>query len=152
MRGWRGDHAVSGVVGPHGQVIGVDIAPRVIALAERRAMDTSNVTFLQDDAGIMSLPGHSLDIIFSRFVTMFFSDPVAAFHNMRRMLKPGGKIGFVCWRSVDEISWTHFASMSPDCLSRSIRRRTALNKRLPLSRCLRRLASGMSSSRRSMYG
>lgn len=89
------------LVGPHGRVIGVDIAPRVLALAEFRARNTPNVTFLQDDAGTMTLSDRSLDTIFSRFGTMFFSDPVAAFHNLRRMLKPGGKIGFVCWRSVD---------------------------------------------------
>lgn len=90
------------LVGLHGQVIGVDIAPRVLALAERRAEDTPYVTFLQDDAGTMSLPDRSLDIIFSRFGTMFFSDPVAAFRNLRRMLKPGGRMGFICWRSVEE--------------------------------------------------
>lgn len=93
---------LAGLVGPNGRGIGVDIAPRVLALARRRAGDLANVTLLQDDAGTISLPDQRLDIIFSRFGTMFFSDPVAAFRNLRRMLKSGGKMGFVCWRSIDE--------------------------------------------------
>ena len=90
------------LVGPQGQVIGVDVAPRVLALAKRRAENTAHVTFLQDDAGTLSLPDHSFDAIFSRFGTMFFSDPVAEFRNLRRMTRPGGKMGFICWRSVAE--------------------------------------------------
>jgi hypothetical protein len=40
--------------------------------------------------------------MYSRFGMMFFNDPVAALSNMRRMLKRGGRIGFVCWRSIQE--------------------------------------------------
>lgn len=90
------------IVGSQGRVIGVDIAPRVLALAARRAVNLPQVTFVREDAGTMSLPDGSLDVIFSRFGTMFFADPVVAFRNLHRMLKPGGKIGFVCWRSMTE--------------------------------------------------
>ncbi|MDJ0276074.1 class I SAM-dependent methyltransferase [Sphingomonas sp. 2R-10] len=93
---------LAALVGPQGQVIGVDVAPRVLALAKRRAENTAHVTFLQDDAGTLPLPDRSLDVIFSRFGTMFFADPVAAFRNLHRMLRPGGNMGFVCWRSVAE--------------------------------------------------
>ena len=89
-------------VGPSGRVIGVDMAPRVLALARRRSEGAPHVTFLQDDAGNMSLPNQCLDLVFSRFGTMFFAEPVAAFRNLHRMLKSGGKMGFVCWRSVEE--------------------------------------------------
>jgi SAM-dependent methyltransferase len=33
---------------------------------------------------------------------MFFSDPPAAFANLRRTLRPGGRLAFVCWRRVEE--------------------------------------------------
>ncbi|WP_302479982.1 class I SAM-dependent methyltransferase [Sphingomonas bacterium] len=89
-------------VGPSGRVIGVDIAPRVLALASRRAEGAPQVTFVQEDAGSMSLPDRTLDLVYSRFGIMFFAEPVAAFRNLHRMLKPGGQIGFVCWRSVEE--------------------------------------------------
>jgi len=89
-------------VGRSGRVIGVDIAPRVLAVARIRAAHLPQVTFLQEDAAGLTLHDRSIDGIFSRFGTMFFAEPVTAFANMRRMLTRGGKIGFVCWRSMHE--------------------------------------------------
>lgn len=89
-------------VGPTGRVIGVDLAPRVLAVAQARTGHLSQVTLRQEDAAGLTLSDHSVDAIFSRFGTMFFDDPIAAFANMHRMLRRGGRIGFVCWRSLDE--------------------------------------------------
>ncbi|MES2343479.1 MAG: methyltransferase domain-containing protein, partial [Pseudomonadota bacterium] len=44
----------------------------------------------------------SFDAAFSRFGVMFFADPPAAFANIRRALKPGGRLAFVCWRPAGE--------------------------------------------------
>ncbi len=41
------------------------------------------------------LPG-SFDVALSRFGIMFFADPVTAFANIRRALRPGGRLAFVC--------------------------------------------------------
>ena len=89
-------------VGPAGRVIGVDLAPRVLAVARARTGHLPQVTLLQEDAADLTLPEHSVDAIFSRFGTMFFADPIMAFANMHRMLRRGGRIGFVCWRSLNE--------------------------------------------------
>src|SRR6185436_20928056 len=51
------------------------------------------------------LPGGAFDILFSRFGVMFFDDPTAAFAHMRRALKPGGRVAFVCWRGAAENDW-----------------------------------------------
>jgi SAM-dependent methyltransferase len=53
---------------------------------------------------VQSYPFHtgSFDAAFSRFGVMFFADPVAAFSNIRRALRPGGRLGFVCWRGLNE--------------------------------------------------
>lgn len=89
-------------VGETGLVIGVDVAPRVLNVARSRTAHLPQVALLQEDATSLTLPDQSLDGIYSRFGLMFFADPIKAFSNMRRMLKPTGKIGFVCWRSIDE--------------------------------------------------
>lgn len=89
-------------VGVTGRVIGVDIAPRVLAVARKRTAHLPQVTLLQEDAARLALPDRSVDGVFSRFGTMFFAEPTQAFANIGRMLKPGGRIGFVCWRSMRE--------------------------------------------------
>jgi SAM-dependent methyltransferase len=89
-------------VGEAGRVIGVDIAPRVLDVARSRTAHLPQVTLLQENAAHLALPDESVDGVFSRFGVMFFADPTAAFANMRRMLKVGGRIGFICWRSMLE--------------------------------------------------
>lgn len=95
-------------VGESGSVIGVDIATRVLAVARARTAHLSQVTLLHEDAATLRLPDQSVDSIFSRFGMMFFADPTTAFANMFRMLKRGGRIGFVCWRSMRENEIDYF--------------------------------------------
>ncbi len=47
----------------------------------------------------------AFDLVFSRFGVMFFGDPVAAFPNIRRALKPSGRLVFLCWRTPSENPW-----------------------------------------------
>ena len=89
-------------VGPEGQVVGIDIARRLLDLAVCRAAGHPQVSFLQADAQSVKLFDQSADGIFSRFGVMAFADPLAAFSNFRRILKPSGKLAFVCWRALEE--------------------------------------------------
>lgn len=90
-------------VGPTGRVTGVDIAPPLLAVARRRAVGRDQVDFVEGDAQTLELPDGSFDCVYSRFGVMAFRDPVAAFSNFRRMMKPSGRLAFVCWRSLKEI-------------------------------------------------
>lgn len=89
-------------VGLNGRVIGVDIARLSLDLARRRADRLPQVTFLEADAQSLDLPDQSADGIFSRFGVMAFTDPLAAFSNFHRILKPSGKLAFVCWRALKD--------------------------------------------------
>ena len=89
-------------VGVRGRVTGVDIAPGVLEVARRRAIGRRQVDFVQCDAQRLVLPERSIDCVFSRFGVMAFDDPVAAFANFQRMMRPSGRLAFVCWRSLDE--------------------------------------------------
>src|SRR5882762_3525119 len=89
-------------VGTEGQVIGVDVAPLLLEIARRRSDPLSQVRLIQADAQSVELPAESADAVFSRFGVMTFSDPVAAFANFRRILKPSGALAFSCWRSLQE--------------------------------------------------
>jgi len=89
-------------VGPAGRVIGVDISPLLLNVARERTQGIKQISFIEGDAAALDLPSHGIDAFFSRFGVMALSDHAAAFSNFHRMLKPGGRIAFVCWRSLTE--------------------------------------------------
>jgi SAM-dependent methyltransferase len=49
----------------------------------------------------------------SQFGVMFFEDPVAAFSNIRRQLKAGGRIAFACWQKADRNTWHPGPALAP---------------------------------------
>ncbi len=57
------------------------------------------------DAATYPFDAAAYDLVFSRFGVMFFGDPVAAFKNLKRALKPTGRMAFVCWRTPEENPW-----------------------------------------------
>lgn len=89
-------------VAPGGQVTGADISRTLLEVARRRAEGLAGVEFLEADAQTAAFAPGGFDAVFSRFGVMFFSDPVAAFVNIRRALAPGGRLVFVCWRTPAE--------------------------------------------------
>ena len=94
--------ALAGAVGPSGAVVGVDLSEAVLAYARRAAQGHRHVSCVQGDAQTFPFEPASFDAAFSRFGVMFFADPIAAFANIRRSLKPGGRLAFVCWRALAE--------------------------------------------------
>ncbi|RQS14910.1 class I SAM-dependent methyltransferase [Burkholderia sp. Bp8998] len=97
--------ALAACVGAGGQVLGVDISEPLISRARALAPPDTPVLFQVADASGAELPEGAFDILFSRFGVMFFDDPTAAFAHMRRALRPGGRVAFVCWRSAAENDW-----------------------------------------------
>jgi len=86
-------------VGPTGVVTGIDISQPLLAVARSRPTPDGKVEFLEADAQTFDFAPGSYDAIYSRFGVMFFAEPTAAFANMRKALKPDGRMTFVCWRS-----------------------------------------------------
>jgi SAM-dependent methyltransferase len=56
------------------------------------------VQFERGDAQVHPFPPEAFDVALSRFGIMFFDDPVAAFTNIARALRPGGRLAFLCWQ------------------------------------------------------
>jgi SAM-dependent methyltransferase len=92
---------LAAAVAPDGEVLGVDISRPLLEVARSRRAP-AGVSFVEADAQTHPFPGASFDGAFSRFGVMFFSDPKAAFANVRRALRPGGRLAFVCWRPLLE--------------------------------------------------
>jgi len=97
--------ALARLVGPTGQVTGIDVSGSMIELARKRSVGMGNLDWLLADAAAHDFPPGSTDLLFSRFGVMFFGDPVAAFANLRRALRPGGRLVFACWRPLNENPW-----------------------------------------------
>lgn len=89
-------------VSPDGHVTGADISGTLLAVARRRAEGLAGVEFLEADVQTHAFAPSTFDGVFSRFGVMFFGDPGAAFANIHRALKPGGRLAFVCWRTPAE--------------------------------------------------
>jgi SAM-dependent methyltransferase len=65
-----------------------------------------NVSFELGDAQIHPFPAARFDLCISRFGTMFFADPVAAFTNVGRAMRPGARLVMMVWQSRDRNEWS----------------------------------------------
>ena len=91
-------------VGGHGRVVAVDISEPMLGAARQRVRDSGlgNITLLLGDAQVFELEPAAFDLATSRMGVMFFGDPEAAFRNIGKALKPGGRLVFACWAPLAE--------------------------------------------------
>jgi len=99
--------AFAGVVGPSGAVLGVDVSVPMLDFAKHRAAEAtlSNAAFALADATSYAFEPRWADLVYSRFGVMFFDDPIRAFTNIRSGMKAGGRLVFVCFRTMPESPW-----------------------------------------------
>ena len=97
-------------VGPKGRVVGVDCCEAFMEYGRKEAADAGleNVSFVNGDALFMPFEPE-YDFVFSRFGTMFFSNPVVGLRNMRTALKPGGIMTHIVWRTPADNPWLSMA-------------------------------------------
>lgn len=81
----------------HGHATGLDLSAPMLARARRIAAadGVANITFQRGDAQVYPLPDNGFDVAISRGGVMFFDDPVVAFGNINRALRPAGRLAFV---------------------------------------------------------
>ncbi|MEY2469963.1 MAG: hypothetical protein QOF21_2661 [Actinomycetota bacterium] len=91
-----------------GSALGIDVSAPAIKRARQlaRTERLSNVTFEQADAQFHSFPQDRFDLAISRFGTMFFDNPVDAFANIRRALRPDGRLTMMVWQAREHNEWT----------------------------------------------
>ncbi|MEA2374398.1 MAG: hypothetical protein QOD53_861, partial [Thermoleophilaceae bacterium] len=101
---------IAELVGPDGEAVGVDAAPRFIddARSEAAHAGVANTRFEVADVQAADLGG-PYDLAFSRFGTMFFANPVAALRNVRSALVPGARLVMVVWRRREDNEWIYRA-------------------------------------------
>ena len=89
-----------------GSAVGVDISAAMIARAQvlTDAEGLRNVRFEQADAQVHRFPSEHFDVVISRFGTMFFADPIAAFSNIRQALRSEGRLVMMVWQDHEATS------------------------------------------------
>ncbi|MGP4029581.1 class I SAM-dependent methyltransferase [Actinomadura sp. 3N407] len=99
-----------------GGATGVDLSGPMLARARSLAEEEGvrNVTFEQGDAQVHPFAEGGFDVAVSRVGIMFFADPVAAFANVRRALRAGGRLAFLSMTPLGETDLgTVFAALPP---------------------------------------
>jgi SAM-dependent methyltransferase len=98
---------LAAAVGPDGRVLGIDISEQQLALARQRiaAAGATRAQVVLDDAAAHDFPPAGFDLAFTRFGVMFFADPIAAFGNLRRAMKPDGRLTLAVFRPGPENPW-----------------------------------------------
>ena len=91
----------------HGEVLGIDISEALLGRARdrARAAGSSNVSFLLADAQTHEFQAGEFDVLISRLGMSFFDDTLAAFRNLSRAIRDGGRMAFVSWAGADQNPW-----------------------------------------------
>jgi ubiquinone/menaquinone biosynthesis C-methylase UbiE len=92
---------VSKIVGPSGEVVGIERDTRAIGRANERVSEAGlrNVSFQQADVDRLATD-KPFDAVVGRFILQFLPDPVGVLRSVSQLLIPGGLIAF------QEVSWT----------------------------------------------
>lgn len=100
-------------VGFFGRVAGVDVSKRMLSGAQDKidhidggsATSMAPIELIRADVQTEPLGVAEYDVAVSRFGVMFFEDPEEAFVNVRRAVRPGGRLVFACWQSPADNLW-----------------------------------------------
>jgi SAM-dependent methyltransferase len=92
-------------VGPGGSVLATDFLPawEPFVCATASAAGVGNVLFASMPAEALALPDASFDVAYCQFGLMFVPEPQRALREMRRVLRPGGRIGIAVWSVPEKV-------------------------------------------------
>jgi SAM-dependent methyltransferase len=90
-----------------GRVVGVDLSERMLERAREltAAEGLGNVRYELGDAQVHRFDPAGFDVAISRFGTMFFSDPPAAFANIAAALRPDARLVLLVWQRYEDNAW-----------------------------------------------
>ncbi|MGW7411821.1 class I SAM-dependent methyltransferase [Streptomyces sp. NPDC054863] len=90
-----------------GKAVGLDLSGPMLGKARESALreGVENVSFVQGDAQVHAFDAEGFDAVISRYGMTFFTDPVAAFTNLHRALRPGGRLAFICAAEAEANEW-----------------------------------------------
>lgn len=82
---------------PTQQIIGIDLSEKMLDIAQQKCRAYPNVSFQKASAAALPFADRSFDVVVSASALHYFDDPIAAFIEMKRVLKPDGKLVILDW-------------------------------------------------------
>jgi ubiquinone/menaquinone biosynthesis C-methylase UbiE len=95
-------------VGPQGRVLGVDLSTRMVEAARRLAHEknAAHLRFDAMDAEALELPDAGFDLALCALGLMYMPQPERCLREMRRVLRPGGRLGVAVWGERARCGWS----------------------------------------------
>jgi ubiquinone/menaquinone biosynthesis C-methylase UbiE len=95
-------------VGPTGRVLGIDLSGKMVSAAQQRAKELGlpGCTFARMDAESLALPDASFDVALCALGLMYMPDPEQAVCEIRRVLRPGGRVSLAVWGERARCGWS----------------------------------------------
>ncbi|HEY6642160.1 class I SAM-dependent methyltransferase [Povalibacter sp.] len=109
-------------VGPRGEVVGIDLSGAMVHAAQQRAeeQELSNVAFAQMDAEALHFPKGRFDTALCALGLMYVPDPLQSLREMRRVLRPGGRIVLAVWGRRAHCGWASVFPIVADEVSSDV--------------------------------
>jgi ubiquinone/menaquinone biosynthesis C-methylase UbiE len=100
--------AAARAVGASGEVLGVDLSGGMVDAARERGLqrEVSNAAFVRMDAEALALPDASFDVVLCALGLMYVPEPEQALREMRRVLRPGGRLVVAVWGERARCAWS----------------------------------------------
>jgi ubiquinone/menaquinone biosynthesis C-methylase UbiE len=103
--------AAARAVGADGRVLGIDLSGRMVDAARQRAaarqeVPTADLSFARMDAEALDLPDAGFDVALCALGLMYLPEPERALREMRRVLRPGGRLGLAVWGEPAHCGWS----------------------------------------------
>lgn len=83
---------------PGGRIVGLDRNEGMLSVAEKQGRD---IEWVEGPAEGLPFADQSFDVVLCQFGLMFFDDRAKALEEMRRVLRPSGRIALTTWDDVD---------------------------------------------------
>ncbi len=98
---------VAVLVGPHGRVLGIDIAEAMITIARERAaaLGLAHAEFRVEDVAAAALPAAGFDAVIGRWSLIYLDDVAGVLERLRAALVPGGRIAITAWAPPEANPW-----------------------------------------------
>ena len=97
-------------VAPGGSVIGTDVSPEMLSLAQKRAagLGLENVRFEAGRGESIDAPDGAFDVVLASLSLMFMLDRAAAAREINRVLRPGGRFVAAVWAGAEQCDLVRF--------------------------------------------